>query len=65
MLQRFIHDKYPFWKSVFTVVEVMGFHSAAQRLRLTRQIKSADKKQWLWSYLTNYSQLFFAVYLRR
>ncbi|PSV29866.1 hypothetical protein C9J38_21580 [Photobacterium sp. GB-210] len=38
MLLCFIHDKYSFWKGVFTVVELMGFHSAAQRLRSTRQL---------------------------
>lgn len=35
MLLCFIHDKYSFGKGVFTVVELMGFHSAAQRLRST------------------------------
>ncbi|WP_218137227.1 hypothetical protein, partial [Photobacterium damselae] len=39
----FIHDKYSFGKGVFTVVEVVSFHSAAQRLRSTRCLSRIRK----------------------
>ncbi|PSV28545.1 hypothetical protein C9J44_21445 [Photobacterium sp. GB-27] len=39
MLLCFVHDKYSFFKGIFTVVELMGFHSAAQRLRSTKRLR--------------------------